>query len=207
MQKDDKWFASIKWDDSCLQCKSKTNGVCKNRSCAEQNYDPWGDPIPAFVYHHDGNTLDEYLENKRIRIESGEYAPTPPEVNSDHSPSTPVETEIPLEELDIHKRVIHQLKRYFDVTTVSDLLEKIRDIDTLMPAFNSPREKMLLERLLKELDKRDFRLADCSVSEYPNIETYILDKVIADIQILSYGVSDEFVEYLKDEGCKNMADV
>lgn len=207
MQKDDKWFASIKWDNSCLQCQAKANGVCENRSCAEQNYDPWGDPIPAYVYHHDGNTLDEYLENKRKRIESGEYTPMVPEAKIEQNKSTSVDTTITLEELDLHPRVVVLMKRHFDATTVADLLDKVRDIDTLLSAFKTNREKMLLERLLKKLDEKGLRLADCSIDEYPNIDTYILDKVISEIHVISYGASDEFVEYLKDEGCKNMADV
>lgn len=207
MQKDEKWFASIKWDNNCLQCQSKTNEVCENRSCAEQNYDPWGDPIPAYVYHHDGNTLDEYLESKRKRIESGEYTPVAPETKIEQSQSTSVDTTITLDELDLHPRVTHLIKRHFDATTVADLLDKVRDIDTLMSAFKTPREKMLLGCSLKKLDKNGLRLADCSIGEYPKIDTYILDKVIADIHVISYGVSDEFIEYLKDEGCKNMADV
>lgn len=73
MQKDEKWFSSIKWDDACLTCKSETNGICRNRGCAESNYDPWGDPIPAHIYQFDGNSLNEYLEEKRKRLESANH--------------------------------------------------------------------------------------------------------------------------------------
>ena len=206
MPKDDKWFASIKWDNSCLQCQAKTNGVCENRSCAEDNYDPWGDPIPAYVYHHDGNTLNEYLENKRKRIESGEYIPASPTTSVPRQNAN-VDTSIALKDLDLPARVAILIRRYFEAETVADLLEKVRDIDTLISAFKTNREKMLLERLLKELDEKSIRLADCSTDKYPNIDTYILDKVISEISVISYGTSESFVEYLKDEGCENMADV
>lgn len=207
MKKDDKWFESIKWDNSCLQCQSKANGVCKSRGCAEQNYDPWGDPIPAYVYHHDGNTLDKYLENKRKRIESGEYIPMVPETNIEQSNPSNVDITITLEELDLPVRVSILLKRHFDATTVAVLLDKVRDVDTLIPVFKTNREKMMLERFLKKLDERGVRLADCSIDKYPNIDTYILDKVISEISVIAYGTSDKFVEYLKDEGCESMADV
>lgn len=58
----------IKWDSTCLECQSKHNGVCPNKQCAEHNYDEWGDPIPADVYHMDGNTLQEYLAVKRKKM-------------------------------------------------------------------------------------------------------------------------------------------
>lgn len=62
--KDNKWFTGIKWDNHCIECHADNGGVCHNRSCAEDNYDPWGDAIPAYVYHMDGNDLQRYIEEK-----------------------------------------------------------------------------------------------------------------------------------------------
>lgn len=70
MNKDDKWFNTIKWNAICIVCQSENNGLCPNRNCAEDNYDEWGDPIPLWVYHMDGNILAEYLEEKRKRMET-----------------------------------------------------------------------------------------------------------------------------------------
>jgi len=119
MQKDDKWFASIKWDKSCLQCQAKTNGACENRSCAEDNYDLWGDPIPAYVYHHDGNTLNEYLENKRKRIESRKYIPTSPTA-SEQRQHVNVDTSITLKDLDLPARVTILIRRHFEAESEDD---------------------------------------------------------------------------------------
>lgn len=66
--KDDTWFANIKWDNSCLECHTNHGGVCHNRSCAEDNYDPWGDIIPADLYHMDGNNVQKYIEEKAIKM-------------------------------------------------------------------------------------------------------------------------------------------
>lgn len=206
VQKDDAWFASIRWSDSCLICQSESGGVCSRRSCAESNYDPWGEEIPAYVYHPGGNTLDKYLERKRKRIESGEYTPMSISEWKQQKRTNGLPS-ISLAELELPARVKWLLKHNFDVETVAELLEQVPDISTLKTAFNNARDKTLLTRLLRKLDEKGFRFSDCSNDEYPNIETYILDKIIADIQVVSYGVSDEFVEYLKEQGCENMADV
>lgn len=63
-QKNDEWFSNIKWDKSCIMCQRETDGVCKERSCAEENYDPWGDPLPAFLWHPGGNDSERYLAKK-----------------------------------------------------------------------------------------------------------------------------------------------
>ena len=68
--RDDQWFASIKWNDACLECQRETGGVCSNRSCAEYHYDEWGDKIPALLYCDDANYVDEYIENKRKQKEA-----------------------------------------------------------------------------------------------------------------------------------------
>ena len=60
-----KWFSSIKWTETCLDCHKKYNGSCPNRSCAEREYDEWGEQIPLHLYFHDGNNVSEYLDNKR----------------------------------------------------------------------------------------------------------------------------------------------
>lgn len=65
--KNDKWFDSIKWDSACLKCQSVNGDICPSRSCAEDNYDQWGDHIPSDVYYMDGNNLQEYLAEKRKR--------------------------------------------------------------------------------------------------------------------------------------------
>ena len=62
--KDDKWFSNIKWDKSCIMCQRETDGICKTRSCAEEYYDPWGDPLPAYLWRPDGNDVDHYLMKK-----------------------------------------------------------------------------------------------------------------------------------------------
>lgn len=67
--KDDNWFASINWTEDCLECQRKYNGICHSRSCAEFNYDEWGDYIPDYLYHADGNDVAEYLAEKRKRME------------------------------------------------------------------------------------------------------------------------------------------
>lgn len=60
---DENWFASIKWDETCLLCKAKHNGECPNIECAKSNYDKNGNIIPDYVYHMDGNTLEKYLQS------------------------------------------------------------------------------------------------------------------------------------------------
>lgn len=61
---DDKWFESIKWTKSCMECKEKEGGQCKSRSCAEGVYDPWGDPFPLTLWYPGGNDVDKYLKKK-----------------------------------------------------------------------------------------------------------------------------------------------
>lgn len=73
--KDNKWFESIKWSEDCLQCKAKNGGKCKNRECAEDNYDDWGDLIPYGLHFADGNNVQKYLEEKRQRMEETYVAP------------------------------------------------------------------------------------------------------------------------------------
>lgn len=68
--KDDKWFANIKWKESCLECHQENEGKCPNRGCAEFQYDEWGEHIPDYLYFDDGNNVAEYLEEKRKRMES-----------------------------------------------------------------------------------------------------------------------------------------
>ena len=65
MQRDEKWFSTIKWDDSCLVCQSKTNGICASYSCAKKAYDPWGDPYPCCLFHDDTNEVDRYIDEKK----------------------------------------------------------------------------------------------------------------------------------------------
>lgn len=60
---EENWFANINWSGECLLCKAKNNGNCPDRECAEMNYDKNGNKIPLYVYHMDGNTLDEYLKS------------------------------------------------------------------------------------------------------------------------------------------------
>lgn len=60
-----KLFASIKWDAVCLECQKKSNGRCRDRTCAQLHYDEWGDYIPPYLYFHDGNHVAKYLEKKR----------------------------------------------------------------------------------------------------------------------------------------------
>ena len=69
--KNDEWFSNIKWDKSCIMCQRETNGVCKKRSCAEENYDPWGDPLPAYLWQPDGNNVESYLI-KKLRQKANE---------------------------------------------------------------------------------------------------------------------------------------
>lgn len=201
MQKNDKWFASINWSQCCLTCQSETNGKCQSRSCAELHYDPWGDLIPASVFHHDGNTLDEYLENKRKRIESGEFASMCLDKETNNGLS------ILLDDLDIHGATKSILKRKFDATTIGDLLKAVPDIHKLRIAFPGGRGINQIEKLLRALDEKGFRLPDCPLSEYPDIDTFILEKILTDIAVVSFGVSEEFTDFLKKNGCQNMADV
>ena len=69
--KNDEWFSNIKWDKSCIMCQRETNGVCKKRSCAEEYYDPWGDPLPAYLWRPDGNDVERYLI-KKLRQKASE---------------------------------------------------------------------------------------------------------------------------------------
>ena len=71
--KDDVWFANIHWHQTCLECQSEHNGTCPNRRCAENEYDPWGDPIPMDLYFMDGNNVQQYLENKCKLMEEKQY--------------------------------------------------------------------------------------------------------------------------------------
>ena len=66
----ERWFASIKWTDSCIKCQMETGGVCTRKHCAEFHYDEWGDPIPEWLYHCDGSCVVEYIEKKRRRMET-----------------------------------------------------------------------------------------------------------------------------------------
>ena len=66
----ERWFASIKWTDACIECQRETGGVCSRKHCAEFHYDEWGDPIPDWLYATDGNSVAEYLEAKRKRKEA-----------------------------------------------------------------------------------------------------------------------------------------
>ena len=61
---DDKWFESIKWTKSCMECKDENGGQCKNRSCAEGVYDPWGDAFPLTLWYPGGHDVDKYLKKK-----------------------------------------------------------------------------------------------------------------------------------------------
>lgn len=67
--KDDNWFANIKWNEDCIKCREKHGNMCPMRDCAEFNYDEWGDRIPDYLYHDDGNEVAEYLAEKRKRME------------------------------------------------------------------------------------------------------------------------------------------
>ena len=62
--KNDLWFQNIKWSRACQDCQRDANGFCKQRSCAEENYDPWGDPLPAYLWYPDGNDVALYLFKK-----------------------------------------------------------------------------------------------------------------------------------------------
>ena len=201
MQKDDKWFASINWDANCITCQSDTNGLCQSRSCAEFHYDPWGDLIPASVYHHDGNTLGEYLERKRKQMESGEF------VTMDSEKQTNEVLSIPLDDLDIHGATKSILKRRFDSSTIGDLLRAAPDIEKLRISFSGIRGSSQIEKLIRALDGKGVRLPDCSFSEYPDIDNCIFEKVTASTSIAAFGVSEDFVDFLKKNGCQNMADV
>ena len=53
--KDDTWFQSINWTKSCLECQSKTNGVCSDRVCAELAYDENGNYIRHTKIQYDGD--------------------------------------------------------------------------------------------------------------------------------------------------------
>lgn len=68
MPKDDQWFLNIKWEQMCLECQKKTNGVCADRDCAESKYDPWGDVIPNYLIYPDGNDIEKYIEEKEERL-------------------------------------------------------------------------------------------------------------------------------------------
>ena len=57
------WFNNINWQDECLQCREKNNGNCPDPECAAMNYDKNGNKIPPWVFHADGNTLEEYLKS------------------------------------------------------------------------------------------------------------------------------------------------
>ena len=60
---DENWFENINWSGACLLCKAKHDGQCPNHDCAKINYDKNGNRIPLWVYHMDGDTLDEYLKS------------------------------------------------------------------------------------------------------------------------------------------------
>lgn len=68
--KDARWFANIKWSETCLDCQKKHNGSCHSISCAEDSYDPWGDELPGTLWFMDGNNVAEYLEKKRKQKEA-----------------------------------------------------------------------------------------------------------------------------------------
>lgn len=53
--KDDAWFQSIKWRQSCLECQKETDGVCSRRSCAELAYDENGNYIRHTKIQYDGD--------------------------------------------------------------------------------------------------------------------------------------------------------
>lgn len=122
-------FSIIKWDDACLKCQATHGGVCHDPRCAEQNYDPWGDPIPSWVYYPDGNCLKEYLAEKEAKMyEMYEDAPDP-EFSSD-KPS----------EIDISKvvegaRVTHKI---FGAGTVARL-----DKGFIVISFDGTEKKFL----------------------------------------------------------------
>ena len=58
-----------KWDALCIECQSKNNGTCESEYCKEMKYDPWGDPYPFWVFGHDYGGREEYIANKRKRME------------------------------------------------------------------------------------------------------------------------------------------
>ena len=60
---DEAWFNTINWQGECLLCKAKNNGSCPDIECAKMNYDKKGNKIPLYVFHADGNTLEEYLKS------------------------------------------------------------------------------------------------------------------------------------------------
>ena len=60
--KDDEWFQSINWIQSCIECQRGTSGVCSIRRCAELAYDENGNYIRSNKIAYDG-------DYKRIPIE------------------------------------------------------------------------------------------------------------------------------------------
>ena len=73
MPKDDKWFANIKWEQSCLECQAKTNGHCADRECAANTYDPWGDVLPDYLICPDCDSTEDYLEEKWERLYHNDF--------------------------------------------------------------------------------------------------------------------------------------
>ena len=53
--KDEKWFQSINWIPSCVECQRETNGTCSRRSCAEMHYDENGNHIHPSSIQYDGD--------------------------------------------------------------------------------------------------------------------------------------------------------
>ncbi len=62
--------SNIKWTESCLECQAEHGGICESEDCAKLNYDPWGDKYPLWVFSPDHDGREEYIAQKRKRIES-----------------------------------------------------------------------------------------------------------------------------------------
>ena len=53
--KNEAWFQSINWTNSCLECQRETNDTCSRRSCAEMHYDENGNMIHPSTIGYDGD--------------------------------------------------------------------------------------------------------------------------------------------------------
>lgn len=115
--------------------------------------------------------------------------------------------ELKIEELEVRPRTVAILQRRLEVVTIGDLLEKVKCYEEISSAFQSVGDKRLLEKLLRVLFDKGIRLRDCLAESYPNIDEYICAKLMTEVDVCSFGRSDEFVEFLKGLGCESMADV
>lgn len=115
--------------------------------------------------------------------------------------------ELKIEELEVRPRTAAILQRRLEVVTIGDLLEKVKCYEEISSVFQSVSDKRLLEKLLRVLFDKGIRLQDCSAEIYPNIDKYICAKLMAEVDVCSFGRSDEFVDFLKGLGCESMADV